>query len=250
MPKPDDVSPRAIEEAALRAWPAAQQLLFDGWVARLSDGYTKRANSALLLYPQSDSLTAYTVSRIESLYQSQSLPVIFRLLSFTMPHGFAAGLISRGYRPADPTLVMARKLGPEIEPDPAVRLLDIETGIEAHARMNNLSASILPGHRAILERITSGLSFVGLFAGDDLAACGLSVVDGPLVGLFDIVTDLAHRRKGYGARLVRGMLADAAQRGATTAYLQVIAANAPAITLYRSLGFEQSYSYDYRILDR
>lgn len=245
-----DTSPRAIEEAALRAWPAAQQLLFDGWVARLSDGYTKRANSALLLYPQTASCSIETVGRIESLYRAKSLPVIFRLLSFTTPHGFAAELESRGYRPADSTLVLARGLGRDLGLDPAVRTLDVETGIDAHARMNELSASILPGHRAILDRIPGGLSFVGLFTGNELAACGLAVVDGPLVGLFDIVTDPAHRRKGYGARLVQGILADAAHRGATAAYLQVIATNAPAIALYRSLGFEESYSYAYRILDR
>lgn len=250
MSQATDTSPRAIEEAALRAWPAAQQLLFDGWVARLSDGYTKRANSALLLYPQTDSCSTETVGRIESLYRAQSLPVIFRLLSFTTPDGFDAELESRGYRPADSTLVLARQIGADLELDPDVRSLDVETGIDAHAHMNDLSAAILPGHRAILERIPGGLSFVGLFAGDELAACGLSVVDGPLVGLFDIVTDPAHRRKGYGARLVQGMLAAAARTGATTTYLQVIASNAPAIALYRSLGFEDAYSYAYRILDR
>jgi ribosomal protein S18 acetylase RimI-like enzyme len=244
------VSPRSIEEAALRAWPASQQLLFDGWVARFSDGYTKRANSALLLYPQTESFAPATVDRIEGLYRSQGLPAIFRLLSFSTPDGFAGRLEARGYRPADSTLVLARPLATEIPIDTYVHQLDVEIGIDAHARMNDLSASVLPGHRAILERIPSGLSFLGLVINGELVACGLSVVDGPLVGLFDIVTDPAHRRKGYGARLVQGMLAEAAQSGTSLAYLQVVATNAPALALYESLGFTQAYSYDYRILDR
>ena len=78
--------------------------------------------------------------------------------------------------------------------------------------MNALPVEILPGHRAILESIPGGLGFYGLYGQDGLVACGLSVVDGQLVGLFDIVTDPAHRRKGYAARLVRGMLANAANR--------------------------------------
>lgn len=250
MTEPMAPSPRAIEEAALRAWPAGQQLLFDGWVARLSDGYTKRANSALLLYPQNDSLSDEVIGRIERLYQSHELPVIFRQLSFTTPDTFDARLEARGYRPADSTLVMSCPLGPAFSADAHVRQLDVETGIEAHARMNDLSASILPAHRAILERIPGGLSFVGLDDGDELVACGLSVQDGDLVGLFDIVTDPAHRRKGHGGRLVRGMMAHASVQGATTAYLQVIGTNAPAIALYRSLGFTEAYSYAYRILDR
>jgi ribosomal protein S18 acetylase RimI-like enzyme len=250
MSSTPQVSPRSIEEAALRAWPARQQLLFDGWVARLSDGYTKRANSALLLYPQTDSNSPGNVERIEELYRSQGLPVIFRLLSFTTEDGFAERLDARGYRPADATLVLARPLASEIPTDPDVHQLDLEVGIDAHARMNDLSAAVLPGHRAVLERIPSGLKFLGLVIAGELVACGLSVVDGPLAGLFDIVTDPAHRRKGYGARLVQGMLAEAAHAGATTAYLQVVAMNAPAIALYESLGFAEAYRYGYRILDR
>jgi ribosomal protein S18 acetylase RimI-like enzyme len=145
---------------------------------------------------------------------------------------------------------MSRGLEATISAVVGVKELDVEAGIEAHARMNDLSTAILPGHRAILERIPGGLAFLGLFVDGELAACGLSVVDGNLVGLFDIVTDPAHRRKGYGARLVNGMLADAVAKGATTAYLQVIASNAPAIALYEQLGFDEAYRYAYRILDR
>ncbi len=235
----------------MRAWPAAQQLLFDGWVARLSDGYTKRANSALLLYPQAESASDETLARIERLYQSQGLPVIFRLLSFTTPADLDSRLEAEGYLPADPTLVMSAAIDSDtIEPERSVQELDLEIGIDAHARMNDLPVEILPGHRAILERIPGGLGFYGLYEQDDLVACGLSVVDGQLVGLFDIVTDPAHRRKGYAARLVRGMLANASEQGATGGYLQVISKNAPAVALYESLGFAESYRYGYRILDR
>jgi len=250
MANAPDVSPRSIEETALRAWPAAQQLLFDGWVARLSDGYTKRANSALLLYPQPESASDETLARIERLYQSQGLPVIFRLLSFTTPADLDSRLGAKGYRAADPTLVMSAAIDTTLEQEPSVRELDLETGIDAHARMNGLPAEILPGHRAILERIPGSLGFYGLYERDELVACGLSVVDGQLVGLFDIVTDPAHRRKGYAARLVRGVLANAGEQGATGGYLQVISKTAPAVALYESLGFAESYRYGYRILDR
>lgn len=250
MSNPNSGSPRFIEEAALRAWPAEQQLLFDGWVARLSDGYTKRANSALLLYPQPESVSDETLARIERLYRARELPVIFRLLSFTTPVELDSRLEASGYRLADPTLVMSSTIESALEQDGSVRELDLETGIDAHARMNHLPAEILPGHRAILERIPIGLGFYGLYEQDELVACGLSVVDGQLVGLFDIVTDPAHRRKGYAARLTRGMLAHALEQGSTRAYLQVISKNAPAIALYQSLGFSESYRYGYRMLHR
>ena len=41
---------RFIEELSMSAWPALQTHLYDGWVLRTSNGYTKRANSINLLY--------------------------------------------------------------------------------------------------------------------------------------------------------------------------------------------------------
>ena len=39
-----------LEELSINAWPSLQTMLYDGWVLRFSDGYTKRANSSNPLY--------------------------------------------------------------------------------------------------------------------------------------------------------------------------------------------------------
>jgi len=41
---------RDIEERCLNACPPMQQVLYDGWVIRLADGYTRRANSVSPIY--------------------------------------------------------------------------------------------------------------------------------------------------------------------------------------------------------
>lgn len=48
------------------------------------------------------------------------------------------------------------------------------------------------------------------------------------------------RRQGLASRLLAGVLAEAAARGATTAFLEVAADNAAARALYRSAGFAEA----------
>lgn len=239
-----------IEDAALRAWPAARDVHASGWIARISGGYSKRANSAVLIHPEPRSASERTIRRLEELYLHHGQPPIFRLLSFSTPDGLDQHLAERGYRSADETLVMTAALESQPAANIEIGLLDRETGVAEHARMNGVPPSLIPSHKAILDRIPDGLTCCGVFAGGNLVACGCAVVDHELAGLFDIVTDPAHRRKGHAERLVRGMLERAHASGAETAYLQVAATNTPAIALYRSLGFEYAYSYRYRILDR
>ena len=70
------------------------------------------------------------------------------------------------------------------------------------------------------------------------------VVDGDLVGLYDIAS--AVRAQGHGERLCRALLALAHAQGARQAYLQVGSDNTVAQRLYARLGFVFAYRYHYR----
>ena len=78
-------------------------------------------------------------------------------------------------------------------------------------------------------------------------ACGLGVLDGPLLGLFDLITHPLARRKGIASNLVEEICQWANKRKARTCYLQVAQNNTPARSLYATMGFKPAYRYWYRV---
>lgn len=240
---------RRIEEASLNAWPAPRQLLYDGWIVRFADGYTKRANSVTPLYPSMLDLET-KIDSCERLYREHGLPAIFRLTSWSSPPGLDEALAARGFCRVDLTLVLHLDLTAGAPPLPAVRLIDgaPQEWLRTFTHLRGGRVEDAPRHAAILGALTTPALYASIAGADgEPAACGLAVLEGDMVGLFDVVTSPSQRRRGYGRALVSGMLHWAQGAGAHHAYLQVVRENAPARALYDGMGFHQAYHYWYRV---
>jgi GNAT superfamily N-acetyltransferase len=243
---------RRIEEAALNSWPALQQVLFDGWVMRFANGYTKRANSVTPVYP-SHLPAQEKIAFCEQRYREQHQPTIFRLPSFSDEARVLDDLLEqRAYRFKDLTLVLSTTLPTRFATNARPR----NAAFQAHSldewHTCYKSLDITNGedqafHRAILQHIVPQSLFAVYYEQDTPVACGVGVLEHEIFGLFDIVTHPALRRKGYGTQLIGGMLNWASERGANRAYLQVVNSNQEALGLYAKFGFQESYHYWYRI---
>jgi GNAT superfamily N-acetyltransferase len=218
-------------------------------VVRLGDGYTKRANSVTAL-DGSSALLDQKIAHCEALYRERGLTPIFRLTPYSCPAHLDGALAGCGYALLDPSRVMSLDLtGWQPSQDvPALEPLPLESWIERFHACEDGGAARLEAHRRLLQRIASPCLLAALpdEHGRSLG-CGLGVLAGAYVGLYDLVISPAQRNRGHGRRLLTGMLAWAKARGAAYAFLQVMAENAAARHLYRSLGFGEAYPYWYRI---
>jgi len=240
---------RRLEEVALNAWPALQQMLFDGWVLRFAKGYTKRANSVNPVFASSLDIDA-KIDTCTRLYGDQGLPLIFRLTPFASPSNLDQVLVQRGYRHLDQTIVQSLDLQeydlPEARSE-ELRHLALDGWLDLFCRLSASPLEQHQTHKEILQTIPSRRLLAALVDDGEVVACGLGVLEYTYFGLFDLVTEPTRRNQGYGARLVTQMLKWARQNGATQAYLQVVRSNAPARHLYTKLGFQVAYQYWYRL---
>ena len=240
---------RFLEELSLSALPALQTVYLDGWVLRFSAGLTRRANSVNPLYAGAQTLED-DLHEAEALYVRRGLPVIFKLTPASLPEGLDATLAERGYTREAPTAVQTLDL--RAPPPARPQLSDLtETLTDAWLdAMFELSATP-PRFRATQQQMLSRLAvpacFAALHVGGSVVSLGLGVLLSGWLGLFDIVTRPEQRRRGYAGQLIADLLAWAATRGATGAYLQVMRENAPALALYDRLGFREAYEYWYRV---
>lgn len=240
-----------IEEAALNAWPALQQILFDGWILRFSKGYTKRANSVNPLYGSRLDV-GQKVDVCEQLYEEKRLRPMFRLTPFSSPPDLDQVLENRGYWKVDPTFVLLLNLeeyGIQPVPSGKLQVEGLDDWMDLFCQFSESPTEKHQTHREILQAIPSKRLLVSLVNSGQSVACGLGVMENRYFGLFDLVTDPLHRNRGYGTQLVSGLLRWAQDHGAKYAYLQVMRKNEPARHLYAKLGFEDAYQYWYRIAE-
>jgi GNAT superfamily N-acetyltransferase len=240
---------RTVEELTLNGWPCLQTVLYDGWVLRFADGYTRRANSANPLYASTLPLKE-KVARCEDEYWGRGLNTVFKLTAASEPAGLDAFLDAHGYAAeATSSVQIADLTGLDRAPDPAVEIAErLPAGwVEEVCAAGGSSTRHAGTMAATLERIAPRAGFARLRVDGATAAVGLAVVERGYVGLFDIATLQAQRGRGLGTRLVGELLRWGREHGAHTGHLAVQCGNTPAEQLYAKLGFREVYRYWYRV---
>ena len=236
-----------VEETCLNAWPALQQVLFDGWVLRFSRGLSRRANSANPL-AGARGATEPLIAGCEALFRRHRLPTIFRLPSL-VGGDVDARLAARGYREEGLSLVLhtglerlaaARDAEVRLMPRPSPRWFAAMASLQRH------SPEQAATYRRIIGVLAIPAAFAALRAEGEIAALGYGAVHRGLLCYQSLVTDPSRRRRGYAGRIIASLAAWARAEGATGACLEVEAGNAPALALYRRLGFAELYRYQYR----
>jgi GNAT superfamily N-acetyltransferase len=242
-PLGDDL--RRLEELCLNSSATPRQLLYDGWLVRLAPGKAKRARSINPFYPSSGDLDA-KLARCAELYRAAELPLLVRITPFVHPADLDAALAARGFALFEETRVMTADIG-DGEGDAGVEPCDLDTLVAAVGALRGSPERDRASHRQRLGELPLPVQGFAIRDGDAIVCAGVVIAELPWVGLFDVVTAPAHRGRGLASRLTRGMLAWARGAGATHAYLQVDATNAPARAVYGNHGFVDRYAYWYRV---
>ena len=247
------------ERRALASWPAVETAPLGGWLLRASGGYSARASSVLADGdPGMPVLDA--AAEVASFYTARGLPAWAQVVVGSDVHG---ALEEAGWVPARPgeadtlfqlgsvsaaSRVVRRTLPPVVPPArvsphaDAAWLADDEHAL-AHG----------PDAITVLEG-PAEVGFVAVTApGSDLVVAKGRVARGrgdvpgdeDWAGITNVWVSPAHRREGLGTVVMGALLEWAAERGATTAYLQVRGDNPGALAAYERLGFRTHHAYRY-----
>jgi N-acetylglutamate synthase len=209
-------TPREAQERAMALWADLETAPLGAWVLRHSPGETaRRANSVLAVEPAG---VADAYEQVVAWYAART----GRPIAAVLPDS------------AEDALFRAHGWGPESgDADTVFQVAGV-----ARAR-RALPVSETPGLVDVAEDGPHAVARIG-----DRAS-GVATVAGDWVGYRAIAVSPEHRRQGLGLQVMAALLEWGAERGATTAYLQVLGDNAPALALYDGLGFAEHHRYRY-----
>lgn len=246
-----------IEELSLSHWPSLSTQLYDGWILRFANGYTKRSNSVSPLYEgqpaasQSLSLSE-KITHCEHIYTRRRQPTIFKITSSLIHQELDEQLEERNYVKQDVTRVQTLELHNLKKPDilsVVKRPYVTSEWLAVFCKLHRIGYDDdqVGTMRNMLNHILSLSCFMTLCIGGEEVACGLGVIDRGYIGVYDIITGPEYRNQGYGEQLVLNLLHWGRENGAERSYLAVVAGNKPAVSLYSKIGYEDEYTYWYRV---
>ena len=237
------MSAREIERATIRTWPAAVTETRHGWSCLAAGGVTGRVNACWPLDWNGDDADA-AIDDVERWYAARGLPPRFKLTDGAFaPPQLPDLLAQRGYQRTTPTLIMVAPLQ-GFSRDAEVSLsAEMPAAFDAVLRATVKDEAEYDERRNIALRPPAPAAYAMLARNGAVDAIGMTAATGDLAGVFLMRTAPHARRQGFARRILRTLLADAAARGVSTAFLQVEADNASAIALYESEGFARLSEY-------
>jgi N-acetylglutamate synthase len=238
-PVPPRTSPRlrvSPREAQVRGFALFPDLVVtplageSGWLLRSSaTARARRANSVLafpldaagtsydLVAPTTASYDVSTVAAVERHYEALGKPTVAAVQVGSAEQDFLTGL---GWVP---------------ESDEADTLFQIASVASVRRALRSVD------HSAVVLTVDGSTATAALPG----VARGFAAYDDDWVGLGGIDVAPTHRRRGVARAVMSALVAWGAELGATTAYLQVLGDNEPALALYESMGFRTHHAYAY-----
>ncbi|MCW2792843.1 MAG: GCN5-related N-acetyltransferase [Nocardioides sp.] len=206
------VAPAEAQRRALALWPDLHTEPLGDWLLRRSPTATaRRANSVLAFEPSG---VPDDYERVVAFYD--------RPVAAVLPDS-AEDRLFRGH-------------GWVLESHDADTLFQL-AGVSRVRRALTAGPTVAEA----VVRVEDGLAVATV----DDAASGIAAYDRDWVGFRSIEVAPEHRRRGLGLAVMAALLEWGAEQGATTAYLQVLADNTPALGLYDRLGFSTHHAYRY-----
>lgn len=246
QPLADVALVQALERHSGRAWPAAEIVRLNGWELRLTPGSRSRRVNSLTPIDPVPGQFAETLALARVLCGQHGLTCTVRLNPLAGEEPYRI-LTEMGHSEADTTSVRVVALDGTAPPPSDVTLAEATT-------QDWLSGMAAAGaetdERAVIARLIQAVAMPQAFAirrdanGKAVSFGRAAAADG-VAGLFHIATAPDQRGHGHAGAIVAALLAWCTAQGARKAYLQVVAANAPALAVYDRFGFREAYRYAY-----
>jgi len=244
-----------IEELSLTHWPALNTEYMDGWKLRMSNGYTKRANCISTIQSSSKQLHA-NIAACEQRYKLMKQPTIFKLTPFSEPE-LDETLNSLDYALYDPSLMLTLSLD-QLKDQPSIHASlegQLEFIIQEHislpwlekyCKLSGVNDGYIPTMIDMMAAMPGKLMLASCYVDGEPAALAMAIIDQDYVGIYDVITAEAYRNKGLCSYMLWQLLQQCKPH-ASKSYLAVVADNEPAKRVYAKLGYQEAYTYWYRV---
>jgi ribosomal protein S18 acetylase RimI-like enzyme len=235
----------AIEQAAVRSWPALETADIDGWLWRYAGGGSQRANSIAALAFTGPRVDA-AIAEAERRYRVRGAPCRFTIADVSEPGDLDRRLEALGYARSEDHVTMAKEVAPAATMPGDVELSRDPTPAWLAVYLSGLSAD----RKAIAPTILSGLparrTYLACRRAGPVVGSGLTIADGELASVQCMATLATARRQGCALAVLRAIEALAADQGCRHLYLQAECANTAAIALYDRFGIRVAGRYHLR----